>query len=109
MDLNLKKDLSTLTTVEEKVFAKLLQKVEWCINDAVESALLNNEDTINIDTGLGTLIIKFDDSNIKYKFIPTKQFEKSLLNTIVNERNDLKLNLESSLVSKLQNVYKSFF
>lgn len=108
MDLNLKKDLSTLTTVEEKVFTKLIQKIEWCINDSVESAIINNDDVVNVDIGIGTLIIKIDDT-IKYRFMPNKQFEKSLLNTITNERNDLKLNLENSLVSKLQNVYKSFF
>lgn len=108
MDLNLKKDLSTLTTVEEKVFNKLIQKIEWCINDSIESAIINNEDVVNVDVGIGNLIIKIDDT-IKYRFMPSKQFEKSLLNTITNERNDLKLNLENSLVSKLQNVYKSFF
>ena len=108
MDLNLKKDLSTLTTVEEKVFNKLIQKIEWCINDSIESAIINNDDVVNVDVGIGNLIIKIDDA-IKYRFMPSKQFEKSLLNTITNERNDLKLNLENSLVSKLQNVYKSFF
>ena len=108
MDIILKKDLSTLTTINETIFSKLENKIEWCINDAVESSILNRDTNTNIDLGFGTLTIVVGDS-IKYKFTPSQSLEKSLTNTIINEGNDLKLNLENSLVSKLQNVYKNFF
>lgn len=108
MEVNIIKDLSTLTTIDENTFSKLVQKVEWCINDAVESSILSKDTILNLDIGIGILIIKFDDT-IKYKFIPSTSLEKSIINTITNERNDLKNNLETSLVNKLQNVYKNFF
>lgn len=105
--VNIKEDLSTLTTIEKSVFMKLEQKIEWCICDAIEKALLNKDDTVDVNLGFGQLTIKLLDDEIKYRFKPSQKFEKSIFNTIVNEQNDLTYNLESSLVSKLNNIYKT--
>ena len=109
MDVNIKEDLSTLTTINESVFTKLVNKIEWCISDGVEKAIKSGENQANIDLDFGVLKIHFDNNEIKYKFVPSQKFEKILTNTIVNERNDLVLNIEESLVSKLTNTYKNFF
>jgi len=54
-------------------------------------------------------MINFDNEQIKYKFKPSQKLEKVVTNTVVNERNDLVLNIEESLISKLTNTYKNFF
>lgn len=109
METNVKEDLSSLTTINESVFTKLINKVEWCISDCVEKSILNGDSLANIDLDIGNLLISFDNNQIKYKFIPSQKLEKAITNTVVNERNDLVLNIEESLVSKLVNTYKNFF
>lgn len=109
MDVNIKEDLSTLTTINESVFTKLVNKIEWCISDGVEKAIKSGENQVNIDFDLGTLMINFDNEQIKYKFKPSQKLEKVVTNTVINERNDLVLNIEESLISKLTNTYKNFF
>ena len=108
MKTNIKNDLSTLTTINESTFSKLETKIEWCISDVIEKAIKNGEDTAEVDFGIGILYIKFSDS-IRYKFVPSQKLEKIITNTVVNERNDLVVNVENTLISKLNNVYKTFF
>ena len=108
MKTNIKSDLSTLTTINESTFSKLETKIEWCISDVIEKAIKNGEDTAEVDLGIGILYIKFSDS-IRYKFVPSQKLEKIITNTVVNERNDLVVNVENTLISKLNNVYKTFF
>ncbi len=109
MKTTISNDLSLLTTINESTFTKLSSKIEWCINDCVAKAAANNEDQAEIDLGFGTLIISISNSEIKYKFKPSQKLERSVANAVMTERNDLNLNIENALVSKLTNVYKSFF
>ena len=48
-------------------------------------------------------------SEIKYKFLPSKQLADNLVKTIYDEQNPLVFELEKSLVNKLENPYKNFF
>ena len=107
--VNIKSDLSTLTTIDESVFTKLIDKVEWCISDGIEKAILSGEDSVTFDLDIGTLLISFSDNVVKYKFKPSAKLEKIIIDTIENENNSLVLNIENSLVAKLVNTYKNFF
>lgn len=109
MKVDINESLSTLTTIPESTFTKLENKIEWCISDAIEKAILNGEDKVEVDLGYGKLFISFTNKEIKYKFIPSDLFEKIIINTVMKEHNDLVLNIENSLVSKLVNTYKTFF
>lgn len=109
MDINIKSDLSTLTTINESVFTKLVNKIEWCVSDGIEKAIYKGDSQVNIDLDIGTLLINFDNNEIKYKFKPSPRFEKIVTNTVINEHNDLVTNMEESLISKLTNTYKNFF
>lgn len=109
MEINIKNDLSTLTTINESVFTKLANKVEWCISDGIEKAIYIGDHQVEADLEIGTLLISFDNDSIKYKFKPSPKFEKTVTNTVVNEHNELVNNVEESLVAKLTNTYKNFF
>ena len=109
MDVNIKNDLSTLTTIDESVFTKLTNKVEWCISDGIEKAILSGDKLVNIDLDIGTLIISLEDNAVRYKFKPSQRLEKVVINTVENETNSLVLNIEDSLIAKLTNTYKNFF
>ena len=109
MNSSLKKDLSTLTTINESTLSKMTNKIIWCITDAVCKSVYARDESAVIDMGIGKLTIKFDNDQIKYKFVPSKDLEESVTNAVINERNPLVDALESSLVDKMTNVYKSFF
>lgn len=108
MRSSLKKDLSTLTTINESTLSKLTDKIEWCISDTVEKSIYQRDTEANIDMGFGHLIINFDNNQIRYKFIPSEHLEKVVIDTVVNETNGLVVTLEDSLIQKMTNVYKDF-
>lgn len=99
-------DLSILTTIPEKTLTELLDKVTYCICDAVKESELQDITTTEIDVGIGTLYIKHEDSELKYKFIPSDNLSKDVIKVINTRLNLLEKNLETSLSTKFKNVYK---
>lgn len=95
-----------LTTIPEKTLRKLVDIQEYIINDMVEDSMTKNETTTEVDIGMGTLMIRFEDNTLRFKFVPSAKFEESLINTIVNKENILKLTLEKNLVDKVTHIYK---
>lgn len=104
--INLIEDISKLTTIPEKVLTKLVEKVYFCVSNAVEEAVLAQEKVLEIDTGVGILLIKLNSDNVRYKFIPNKELETSIKNTILNKKNLLQDTLETTLVTRIINTYK---
>ena len=107
MKTDLIKDLSIITTINESTLEKLNKKAVWCICDNLEKTIYNKEDISEIDIGIGNLLISLENNNVKYKFIPSKDFENQIVDTIVNEKNNLVNSLEETLVDKISNVYKN--
>ena len=99
--VNIKSELSELTTIGESTFTKLFDKMIWCISNGVEDSILTENNSCEVDIGIGTLIINISDDSIKYKFIPSQKLEKALIDTVINEKNSLVLNIEDSLITKL--------
>ncbi len=95
-----------LTTIPEKTLRKLVDIQEYIINDMVEDSMTKGETTTEVDVGFGNLIIRFEDGALRFKFIPSAKFEESLVNTVVNKKNILRLTLEKSLVDKVMHIYK---
>ena len=106
MQSNLIKDLSTLSTIKEKDLVKLLNKAVYCINDSLEETTLAGNNVLIEDIGLGSLYISIENNEIKYKFIPSKDFESSILKTVVSKKNPLSDKLEDTLVKRISNAYK---
>lgn len=106
--VNMIENLSTLTTIPEKYLTKLFDKIYYVMSDAVvETALLNKEIT-EIDIGIGTLLISANKSEIKYKFVPNKKLEQTIKSAVINRRNILANTLESNIVDKITDTYKTF-
>ena len=106
MEYDIIKDLSTLTTIPEKVLHKLISKEVYCINDAAAELNASEFSVIDLAIGLGNLDIGVVDDNIVYKFTPSKELEASVRDAILNRRNLLEDALEAALVDKLTNTYK---
>ena len=102
--------LSLLTTIDKKSLAKLSDKACLCICDEIHKAELENNLRCYFDLDIGTLGIDFSSGDsVKYKFTPSKGFEKMIVNTIVNKESPLVEKVEQSLVKKITNTYKDLF
>ena len=102
------KDISTLTTINEEYLKSLVAKSEWCICSYIEESILKKETITKIDIGIGFLSVLVEDNSIKYKFIPNKELEEAVRNTIIDDKNPLKLKLEKSLVDRITKIYKEY-
>lgn len=99
-------DLSKLTTIPIRSLDALFNKSEWIICNAVEDAKLQHEGIAKIDVGFGVLLIKIDDENVKYKFIPSTTLEANITKTINSGKNPLLSQIEDKLAAKIENTYK---
>jgi hypothetical protein len=107
--VNIIENTSVLTTVPEKAIKKIIDKMIYAIAEAVVEVRLTNQETLELDIGLGILFIMFEDDSIKYKFVPGEKLEETVKNSFINQQNLLEDALESSLKSKLTNIYKDLF
>ena len=107
---DLTKKLSLLTTVDQQYIKKLFDKIPWIICDGLSCEMVSSENpSVTLSLGYGNLIISVIDDQIKYKFVPTKEFEDQVVDTVCNGFNSLAINLEKSLASKLTTIYKDLF
>ena len=106
VEINVVKDVSALSTIQERVILKLLDKFNYSICEAVEEAVLQEEEVVELNIGLGTLILKLSEDGIRYKFIPSQKLETSVKNTFIYRQNLLEDVLEENLVNRITNTYK---
>lgn len=99
-------DISKLTTIPEKTLLKLVEKSYYCISDSVEETILEQKNIVRIDISIGELLIELNSDNIRYKFIPNKELEEVVKETVINRQNLLHDTLETTLVTKITNTYK---
>lgn len=104
---NVVQEVSELTAIPEEVLVSLLNKVKLCIYDAIVDSIDDKQtDCIELDVGIGQLNISIVDNQIKYKFIPSKDFESEVRKTVIDEDSPLKYFCEKSLVKKILHTYK---
>ena len=106
-EYNLIEDLSVLTSIPRDALDKLSKKCVWVICDDLEDCELENDNLVSINIGIGNLLISNGDETIKYKFIPSKELEKGIRETVVDHKNPLKFVLEKTLADRITNTYKT--
>lgn len=107
--INLTTDLSTLTSIPKASLDKLVEKSQWCICHSVEESILNRNNIVEINIGIGILYIKLEEENIKYKFIPSQSLEDCVRDTVLNKHNPLIAVTEQALITRIINTYKDIF
>lgn len=106
MEIKAIENVSKLTTIPEKNLTRLQDIYALVVCDAVEDSLLAGDTVANVDIGFGTLGVKFEDNELRFRFKPSAKFEEELIDTLVNKRNSLTHEIEKSLVSKIVQTYK---
>lgn len=105
---NLIEDLSLLTTIPVATLTKLNDKAEYLICNDVLETKTKEKDLTEINLGIGVLQIKIINDDIKYRFIPDKKLEIALRKSLIHGENPMDATVESALVNRIINVYKSF-
>ena len=95
-------DLGTLTKIPNKILTELTHKLNLCIGSAIHDAILNKEDVILLNVGIGTLSVSLTD--MQCKFLPSKDLKTVIKNSINEKIDPLELELEDTLVQKLLNI-----
>ena len=103
------KDLSTITTIPVRTLDKLISQSDWCICNAIEETILSGNDTVCVDIGIGLIYMSINNNEVQYKFVPSSKLEKYVVDTVVNAKNPLTINLESTFINRILKTYKDMF
>ena len=99
-------DLSTLTTISKNALNSLTEKAQGCICHCVYESLLEENPLTEVDIGIGTLYIKCEEDEIKYKFIPAKKLEENVAQTVRTKVSPITLQVETALKERIESTYK---
>ena len=99
-------DISSLTNVSEDILKQLSKTSTYCIGHTVYENTISGETNLHeIDLGIGTLYIKVDDEQIRYKFIPSKQLEEAVSHG-AQKRSPLAIKVNEKLREKLESTFR---
>lgn len=107
--MNAVEDLSKLTSISPNYIQLIFDKLSACICYNVHEQIKNKLDYIEVDIGIGTLLLYIKEDNVLYKFIPSEKLENDIIYTINNNQDILISKLENSLQDKIIAAYKEFF
>ena len=103
---NMIKDLSILATINEKDIKKFIEKAVYCICETLQEDVLEEKEITALNFGLGVLYIKHSGDEIKYKVVPSSEFDKIVKDTVSNKLNLMENKLNKSLANKFAEIYK---
>lgn len=99
---NIMNDLSSITKVPKKVLDELVRKENLCIGSAIHDALLNNEDILVVNIGIGTLSVELKTR--QSKFIPSKELKSVIKKSIEEKIDPLEFELNQDIAEKLLHI-----
>ena len=103
---NLTEDISTLTTIPIWQLEKLIQLAKKDICQCLVETLQDGQTVFKIDLGIGELVLGRTEDTLSYKFIPDKQLESMLLDTLDKGTSPLQGDLEVSNNLRMLRIYK---
>lgn len=102
-------DISNITTIPVADLNKVARKGELCICHRVSEGVAAGESVTNIDVFFGNLLIKVTEEGVRYKFIPSKEFDRAVKNVVDKGEDPLISQLESAVVTTMLKAYKDLF
>lgn len=104
--LNLLNDVAILTNVPEGLLKKFIPVCNYCISHKLYETCAEGKQESIIDLGIGELHIQIADDYLKYKFIPSKELEKLLIQALENDASPISCKLYKDLQCKIDKLYK---
>lgn len=105
---NLLEDVAALTDVSENTLRKFMPVITSSIGHSIFEGLCRNENIIEVDIEIGRLILKVEDEGVRYRFVPSKELEKTIVTSIKTHSSPILDKLETNLQQKLDCAYKEF-
>lgn len=102
------KDLSILSNISEKHLTRVINHIYYIINDAIVEANLKGLDIVEVDLGIGILIIELFETSVRCKFKPSNKLIDNVGKTMITNINPLKEQLKTNVVNQMKEVYKDF-
>lgn len=110
MKKDIKEDLLILANIPIEIFNRLTNtEIKIICDDMQESQWEDPNSILEIDIGLGKLLIGVEEDQVKYKFIPSKKLEKSIKSVLTEDTNSLVEEIDKKLASRLVDVYKELY
>ena len=103
---NLTKDLSALTGLSVTSLNAVMGRANMCVAHDVYEGVITDENEIEIDIGIGTLTVKVCDDVLKYRFVPSKALEQSLIDVVNKKTSPLLEMANDTLRERIKRTYK---
>ena len=104
--MEFKQKLSDLSTIPIWAIDKFDDYMKLVYSNDIVSKRKEKEQIIELDIFEGKLYIKLEDDNVKYKFIPSKEFDKVVRDSIIKKENKLLTAVSQKLKQALVTTYK---
>ena len=99
-------DLVLLTDVSEATFKKFSNLTNYIVGHAVHEHDCEGAEVTIIDLEIGELHIKVSDNSVKYRFVPSKELDLMICNTINSGISPIVTKLNTGLQEKIDKAYK---
>jgi len=99
---NIISDMSTVTRIPNKILSEIIAKENLCIGSAIHDALLENEDVVVLNIGIGTLSVEL--STKQCKFIPSRELKNIIKKSIDEKVDPVEMTLSQSIIEKLMTI-----
>lgn len=98
---------SALSGVSIKALTKLKNYINMVHSDDLYLDMQDGKTVSEIDTFEGTILVKYENNEIKYKFIPSAEFNKIIVNTVATNTSGLVKSLDNSVINAMSNIYEN--
>ena len=104
MELN--KKISTLSTIPEWAIDKFQKYINLVHSHDIVEQILEDKNVFEIDLWEGKLYIKLEDDTLKYKFIPSEDFNETVKTSVIKKKSRLVDSVTDKLKTAITNTYK---
>ena len=103
---NIIDDICELTTINKRYINRLTTISKQSIAHATLEAYLNREKNISLNIGIGELQIELSADSVSYQFIPSKDLEELIVDSLQSKTSPITELVEETLANKIINTYK---
>lgn len=100
--INITNDMNVLTKIPNKILTEIFSKEILCIGSAIHDAILNKEEAVIINIGIGSLAVEL--ATMQCKFVPNKELRAVIKRSIEDKVDPIEFMLEQSIIDKLLNI-----
>lgn len=109
MKRKLLSDISNIYSIRTSIFNKLIELAELCICDYLVETKLHDDDLLEINIGIGKILILVLEDSLEYQFIPSTKLEQLAYDSILKLKSPLEKKVERGIEEKLISTYKELF